>query len=673
MDRFRTAIQHLLSLTTSPSPQSRGQELCRAFLEVLSSEPASESRTRASEVLLEAMEDSQDRELASFLRKGIEVMEQEIKQVLESDGDFRTDIETLANAIGAPENDTTDLTERYWAVFLPEAVGVAGGWNEKVRRLRNKREVSIDALCPTPIQNPAKELLWTSNALLTVPSENAPANELHLDETTRRALAAHDLGKQKYWYDHPVQIGVSAENNEILYGLRGLSQMFAFEKERGTAAPEDRLEVVLSVSVTHPGLHRIARPYIESILRQSTDVHDLDIYIFTEEDTQRLTEDVLNPAARLFDEKRMAPETLETIFGVDGPYGRHYNFLKAVSAIWQTVRNPELKATFKIDLDQVFPQERLVEELSKSAFQLLGTPLWGATGRDQTGKPVELGMLAGALVNQADINQGLFTPDVKPASPPFSPDRWVFATQVPQALSTEAEMMTRYDGSDLDGKQKCLSRIHVTGGTTGIRVEALRRYRPFTLSTISRAEDQAYIMSVLNEKSERVLRYAHMPGLIMRHDKHSFAAGAIQTAAAGKTVGDYERMILFSLYAHGLPWSWEETHSSLEPFTGSFVSRTPFTTALLAFTLKALQSSGGLDTEEFLSVGVRKLGTLLAKDESTPSWLKQSYENEKSSWNAFYDVLGHLEEEEKKGSKEAEQIIKRARAIIAETQLHANW
>ena len=672
MDHIRTAIHHLLGLASSSSPQSRGQELCRTFLEVLSSEPDSSSRARASAVLSEAREESQHQELASFLLKGIAAIEHEIRQVLERHGDIRTDIETLAKALANPKDDTTDLTERYWTVFLPEAAGIANGWDQKVRWLRKKREVTIESLCPTPIQHPAKEILWTSNALLTVPPENTPPTELHLGETIRRALESQNLGEQKYWYDHPVQIGVSPENNEILYGLGGLSQMFAFEKERGTASSEDRLQVVLSVSVTHPGLHRIARPYIESILRHSTDVRDLDIYIFTEEDTQRLTEDVLYPAARLLDKKGAAPGTFETVFGVDGPYGRHYNFLKAVSALWKTVRNPGLKATFKIDLDQVFPQERLVEELSKSAFELLRTPLWGASGRDASGKPVELGMIAGALVNQADIDQGLFTPDVKPAHPPFPPDQWVLATRVPQALSTEAEMMTRYDGSNLDGEHRCLSRIHVTGGTNGIRVDALCRYRPFTLSTISRAEDQAYIMSVLNEKGARVLRYAHMPGLIMRHDKHSFAAGAIQSAAAGKSVGDYERMILFSLYAHGLPWSWEETHSSLEPFTGSFVSRTPFTTALLAFSLKALQSSGGLDVEEFLSVGVRKLGTLLDRAENTPSWLKQAYENEKSSWNAFYDVLGHLEEEQKNGSQEAEQIVERARAIIAETQLHAD-
>jgi hypothetical protein len=71
--------------------------------------------------------------------------------------------------------------------------------------------------------------------------------------------------------------------------------------------------------------------------------------------------------------------------------------------------DPGIKATFKIDLDQVFPQAVLVAETGSSAFEHLGSPLWGARGRDAEGRPIELGLLAGALVNEADIGRGLFT------------------------------------------------------------------------------------------------------------------------------------------------------------------------------------------------------------------------------------------------------------------------
>jgi len=39
--------------------------------------------------------------------------------------------------------------------------------------------------------------------------------------------------KQRYWFDHPIQIGVSNDNNEAIYGLRGLDNAISFEKERG--------------------------------------------------------------------------------------------------------------------------------------------------------------------------------------------------------------------------------------------------------------------------------------------------------------------------------------------------------------------------------------------------------------------------------------------------------
>ncbi len=103
---------------------------------------------------------------------------------------------------------------------------------------------------------------------------------------------------------------------------------------------------------------------------------------------------------------------LRAVIGVDGEYGRHYSFLKAIAALWHVAIDPAVRATFKIDLDQVFPQDVLVAETGRTAFGHLGTPLWGALARDAEGRDIELGMLAGALVNERDIGRGLFTPDV---------------------------------------------------------------------------------------------------------------------------------------------------------------------------------------------------------------------------------------------------------------------
>ena len=54
--------------------------------------------------------------------------------------------------------------------------------------------------------------------------------------------------------------------------------------------------------------------------------------------------------------KKISPDNchLREVFGVNGAYGRHYNFLKAILVIWNRVFRPAARYTFKIDLDQVF-------------------------------------------------------------------------------------------------------------------------------------------------------------------------------------------------------------------------------------------------------------------------------------------------------------------------------
>ena len=264
----------------------------------------------------------------------------------------------------------------------------------------------------------------------------------------------------------------------------------------------------------------------------------VDVYVFSEAATDRLIDEILAPAIeRYLGQQDIEP--LRRVFGVDGEYGRHYSFLKAISALWHVLVDQRVRATFKIDLDQVFPQKQLVKEGGGSAFEHFQSPLWGARGRDADGQTVELGMLAGALVNEADIALGLFTPDVKRPSSIPAGEAVAFFNRLPMALSTEAEMMTRYTGTagDPDGKHTCLHRIHVTGGTNGILVDALRRHRPFTPTFIGRAEDQAYLLSVLFAGSAP-LRYVHSAGLMMRHDKEAFAGLAIEAAKVGRFVGD---------------------------------------------------------------------------------------------------------------------------------------
>jgi hypothetical protein len=448
---------------------------------------------------------------------------------------------------------------------------------------------------------------------------------------------------QVYWYDHPIQIGVEIQNNEVLYGLKGLQDTLDFEIERGTARSGEQLTCLLSVSVTHEGLHGLARQYLAEALQAVDPMPGLKVVVFTEHDNQTLIAEILAPAAEHYLGIENAQEQF-SVLGVDGEYGRHYSFLKAISALWGVLVDPQVKATFKIDLDQVFPQNKLLQGTGKSAFQHLQNPLWGASGLDSQGQPVELGMIAGALVNEGDIELGLFTPDVPFPNPDreLTLDERVFFSQLPQALSTRAEMMARYKTPSLDGVKTCLQQVHVTGGTNGILVDSLRRHRPFTPSFIGRAEDQAYILSTYTALGTR-LAYLHQSGLIMRHDKQAFAQEAIQSAQVGKLVGDYVRILYFSAYARAVGKDLSVVKERLDPFTGSFISYIPTTLTLLRFAMKAealFQSGQSQLAVDFLQLGSQRIGQAITFADDQ---LREQCKQERQCWDLYYDTLLALE------------------------------
>ena len=678
MEDFQHAVSFLSNRVQGPAGIP-AQGLCRDFLRILATGPGSQEGMEARKRLESTGKDPVWGKAAALFLEGEQAVLRELEAGLKTERTLEEHLHELGRQLGTQQNpeasQDNDLFEAFWKVFCPQAAHVLKNWDTKVQELRHCRRVKIHNLCPDPIRKPAREILFTSNALLTLPPEGANPADLNMKRQLCQRLERVMGQEQAYWYDHPVQMGTAPESNEILYGLKGLSDMLRFEKSRGNAEPQDRLTVVLSASVTHPGLQELARGYMEEEIARTREIQGLDLYVFTEEDTARIVEDVLCPAAKRFGLEGEEAALLAGIFGVDGAYGRHYSFLKAVAALRNVTVDPRIRGTFKIDLDQVFPQDQLVRETGKSAFDHLCSPLWGASGSDREESRVVLGMIAGALVNQGDMDNGLFTPDVTLSADPLSEEERIFASRIPQALSTEAEMMTRYKDNGPDGTSACLSRVHVTGGTVGIRVDSLRRYRPFTPSCIGRAEDQAYLMSVLYDPGPPFLRYVHAPGLIMRHDKHAFAGEAIRAAAAGKVVGDYERMLLFSRYAASLPWPLQKTRASLDPFTGCFILTLPLTSALLRLALKTLSLNpekpdrSGLTAAELMKVGADRLLPRLRSFRESPEWLGHAYEKEKKAWGVFYAILDNMEEEMKKKSPEAMRLAEKARSIIRETRV----
>ncbi len=590
--------------------------------------------------------------------------------ILQLKGKLKQEIENAALSSLPDFKETDESAESLymaaWKVLFPEGREILLNKKKAEQDLLRKRKVTLHKPNPAPLENPAREILFTSNVLLRPPLDN----HSELPKNIQKVVDRHRNAAQQFWYDHPIPLDAPAENNEILYGLNGLEQMMAFEKQRGAVGSGQRLTCVLSCSVTHSYLHQVAKSYVQYLMARHGAFENLDLYLFTETDCRKIISKILKPAAERY--LQITDEEFP-VFGVDGEYGRHYTFLKAIAALWQVLIDPQIKATFKIDLDQVFPQEILVRETGHSALELFKTPLWGAYGRDFKQRDVQLGMIAGALVNASDIEKSLFTPDVPFPHGPEHHEEFVFFSRLPQALSTSVEMMTRYDHPPLDGRKQCLQRIHVTGGTNGILVKSLFAHHPFTPTFMGRAEDQAFILSVFNGK-EPLLRYVHQPGLIMRHDKHLFVQKAIKAAENGKIIGDYVRMLYFSAYARMVDPDLSAVKEELAPFTGSFISAIPATIVTLRFILKGLEKAHKESADqimEFIQTGAKRLKNAMGFTEGNPSPLQKQFEKEKRSWKRYYQTLQALADALERDDEFALKIKNTAQNMVRNAQLHA--
>ncbi len=231
--------------------------------------------------------------LADLYRRAVVMVTEEVERACAGDPDLADRLATAAERLESP--DGGDPAEILWSVFFPEGVGIRGHEAEREAGLRAARTVTVVAPNPAPIVDPGRQLLFTSNVLLTIPSATRPVEALPYGADLRRDLAAAAAQPQAYWYDHPIQIGVEPAGNELLYGLRGLDEAVEFERQRASAT--GRVTCLLSVSVTHPGLHAIARRYVEAELAAAEPLRHLDVFVFTEDDTERLVDEVLAPAA----------------------------------------------------------------------------------------------------------------------------------------------------------------------------------------------------------------------------------------------------------------------------------------------------------------------------------------------------------------------------------------
>ncbi|MFI5200191.1 MAG: hypothetical protein ACHQXL_07445, partial [Candidatus Limnocylindrales bacterium] len=669
------AIERWLSETApDDSGESAGPILAAAFLVALAG-PSHPLEATAREVL-DRPAGGPMPALARLFRAGAPAIQTEVGGRRAADPWFAATLDRAASGLADPGLDGRDAREAIWSVVFPEGTSLLLDPPAAIEDLRVHRIVDIDVPNPAPVTDAARQILFSSNVLLGLPLDEPDQPGVTLDPLVAAAVERASRAPQRYWFDHPIPIGVAPAASELLHGLRGLDQAMRAEPtpagSGGPASPR-RITCLLSVSVTHHELRDIARHYVEGELARIDRLDHVDVLVASETDVRRLVDDVLLPALARFGPAAGGSVPIDfDVLGVDGEYGRHYSFLKAMAAIWQVVIDPGLKGTFKIDLDQVFPQPALLAETGRTALQHFETPLWGALGRDSHGRPVELGLIAGALVNAADIGAGLFSPDIPIPAAPSRASEHVFFSALPQAISTEAEMMERYATARPDGRTTALERVHVTGGTNGILVDALRRHRPFTPSFIGRAEDQAYILSVQGDPGPR-LAYVHAAGLIMRHDKEAYAGAAVDAGLVGKLVGDDVRILGFSAYAGavadrhpGDEVSVDTIKALLDPFTGSFISDLPSTVVLLRFALRILELYGTGQAElghSYADIGSRRLAEAF-EWAGDGSGLRATLDAERAQWRALYDTLDGLEGALAGGDPEAVALQERARVLI---------
>ncbi len=512
---------------------------------------------------------------------------------------------SLANL---PQMDAAAQTP--WHIFCPSAATACSDPAAMSAQIEARRQLSHITPPPLPMKDPACELLFSTNALLSPPLD---PGSTHIPASLRQQARQFTSRRQSFWYDHPVPLDASPAENEILYGLSKLDEALVQEVAMGLLAPSARIDLAMSISVTHEGMEDLASRYVSKLIANHLNLRHLRVFLFDEPRCRQIVEHLCPSDAAAAD-----------VFGVNGAYGRHYSFLKAVLLLWQVAVNPQARFTFKIDLDQIFDQAALLAETGRSALQLIANPLWGGSAVDYAGRQVDLGMLAGGLVNEADAPQSLYIPDVsRPSTDPVKApltSRRLFCPQWPQAISTEAEILQRDSG---------YQRIHVTGGTTGVTAEALRTWRPFTPGFINRAEDQAYAMAALKEDS--YLSHLHADGLIMRHDKQVFAGRSIAHASTGKAIGDIERLLLFSRYAELHERGLAAVRDHLWPFTSCFVHPEARTMAGLIFALDGAARGG-----RFVAEGAPRLMRCLS---FCDQGMERQLQHEQAGWQAIYGSL----------------------------------
>ena len=164
-----------------------------------------------------------------------------------------------------------------------------------VLALRERRAIRVTRRNPDPIRDPIREVVFSSNVLLTLPADPGTLERLNLDDSLKARIRAAGSERQLFFYDHPIHIGEPPESNEVVYGLQGPGRSRRLGKtarrsRRRTKKPPSSCRCP-SPTRAPGGRSRGLHPFAVGPVPP---LEHLRVYIFSELDCRRLVEGALS-------------------------------------------------------------------------------------------------------------------------------------------------------------------------------------------------------------------------------------------------------------------------------------------------------------------------------------------------------------------------------------------
>jgi hypothetical protein len=111
----------------------------------------------------------------------------------------------------------------------------------------------------------------------------------------------------------------------------------------------------------------------------------------------------------------------------------------------------------------------------------------------------------------------------------------------------------------------------------------------------------------------------------------------------------------------------------IDPFTGCFISRIPFTVVYLRLALKAASFFKNNKNDHqgtiFLEMGTKRLHEIIQELKKDPNPLIKKYHEEKEVWDSYYDIFIHVEDALKSQDIFALELQERAGNLVKDCRM----